>query len=146
MIKIDINKQVLECERKYYKISSAKNGVGEMENSFCTPTGKFKISEKFGHHLKINSVFKGRIFTGEIYTKDLLQKHPNQDWILSRILWLEGVEEHNKNTKNRYIYIHGTADEAHLGMPVSKGCIRMKNTDIIKLFNQVSINEKVIIQ
>ncbi len=146
MIIINIANQTLTFQNKIYSISSAINGVGEEEGSFKTPLGRFKIAEKFGQKLPLNSVFKARVATGEIYTSDLSQKYPDRDWILTRILWLEGVQSHNENTKERYIYIHGSPDDTIMGVPGSKGCIRMKNSDIIKLFEKVKINEEVTIQ
>ncbi|SMN16287.1 Glutamate synthase [NADPH] large chain [uncultured Candidatus Thioglobus sp.] len=146
MITINIANQTLTFKDKSYTISSAANGVGEIEGSFCTPLGEFKVCEKIGQDLALNSVLKGRIFTGEIYNTQLAQKHPDRDWILTRILWLDGVESHNKNTKNRYIYIHGSPDGVPMGVPGSKGCIRMKNSDIIKLFIQVEDGERVVVQ
>ena len=83
--------------------------------------------------------------TGEIYNADLAKKNPDRDWILTRILWLDGVEVHNRNTKNRYIYIHGSPDETQMGMPGSKGCIRMHNNDVIELFESIQSGEDVII-
>ncbi|CAC9952088.1 hypothetical protein [uncultured Gammaproteobacteria bacterium] len=145
MITINIANQTLTFKDKSYAISSSANGVGEIEGSFCTPLGKFRICEKIGQDLALNSVLKGRVFTGEIYNTQLAQKHPDRDWILTRILWLDGVESHNKNTKNRYIYIHGSPDEMPMGISGSKGCIRMHNKDIIELFDLVQIGEDVAI-
>jgi len=99
MITISIADQTLEYQGKIYSISSAKNGVGEVEGSYCTPTGQFKISEKIGDNLEVGSVLVARAPTGEIYSPALLAKHPDRDWILTRILWLEGAEAHNQNTK-----------------------------------------------
>ena len=145
MITINIANQTLVFQNKSYAISSAANGVGEQEGSFCTPLGKFKIAEKIGQELESNSVLKGRVFTSEIYTAELAQQHPDRDWILTRILWLDGVENHNANTKSRYIYLHGSPDETPMGIPGSKGCIRMHNKDIIELFDLVQIGEEVAI-
>jgi hypothetical protein len=146
MITINIANQTLTYQDTVYLISSAANGVGEIQGSFCTPLGKFKISEKIGDDLELGSVLVGRVPTGEVYSKKLFDEQPDRDWILSRILWLDGVESHNKNTKQRYIYIHGSADEYSMGKPGSKGCIRMKNNDIIQLFNQVKVGEEVVIK
>ena len=146
MITINIANQTLTYKDTVYLISSAANGVGEAQGSFCTPMGKFKIAEKIGDDLELGSVLVGRVPTGEVYSKKLFDEQPGRDWILSRILWLDGVEPHNKNTKQRYIYIHGSADEYSMGEPGSKGCIRMKNSDIIKLFSQVKTGEEVAIQ
>lgn len=131
-----------------YPISSAKNGIGQIEGTGCTPLGKHIISEKFGEGLPINSVFVARQFTGEIYTEDLAKNFPNRDWILSRILWLEGCEAgFNKgnnaegicDTKARYIYIHGTPDSEPMGIALSHGCIRMRNRDIVAIFDNVNV-------
>ena len=145
MIKISIANQTLEYQNKTYSISSAKNGVGEVEGSYCTPLGKFKIAEKVGANLEAGSVLVAREPTGEIFSKELFNKNPDRDWILTRILWLEGVEVHNNNTKNRYIYIHGSPDETMMGVPGSKGCIRMHNHDVIELFDHVQTGEDVVI-
>ncbi|RUM78033.1 MAG: L,D-transpeptidase [Candidatus Thioglobus sp.] len=145
MITISIADQTLEYQGKIYSISSAKNGVGEVEGSYCTPTGQFKISEKIGDNLEVGSVLVARAPTGEIYSPALLAKHPDRDWILTRILWLEGAEAHNNNTKDRYIYIHGSPDEVSMGVPGSKGCIRIRNSDVIELFEKVQIGEDVVI-
>lgn len=146
MLIINTTTQTLERQGKTYAISSAENGLGEQEGSFCTPTGKFIIAAKIGEELPIGSVLVGRVPTGEIYSNELGERHPELDWILSRILWLDGVESHNKNTKARYIYIHGTPDNKVIGVANSKGCIRMKNDDIINLFSEVKIGDEVIIQ
>ena len=145
MISIDISKQALEYKGKSYSISTAMNGIGEVEDSYCTPTGKFKIAEKIGANLEFGSVLVDRESTGEIYNADLAKQYPDRDWILTRILWLDGVEVHNQNTKNRYIYIHGSPDETPMGMPGSKGCIRMHNYDVIELFESIHTGEDVVI-
>ncbi len=145
MIEINIDNQTLKFADKAYPISSAKNGIGEIEGSFCTPTGKFKITEKIGKGLESGSVLVGRVPTGEVFSKQLLAKNPDRDWILTRILWLEGVEVHNQNTKERYIYIHGTPDETPMGVTGSKGCIRMHNKALIAMFDSVEVGEDVVI-
>jgi lipoprotein-anchoring transpeptidase ErfK/SrfK len=145
MITISIADQTLKYRGKTYSISSAKNGVGEVEGSYCTPTGQFRISEKIGDKLKSGVVLVAREPTSEIYSPALLAKHPDRDWILTRILWLEGAEAHNQNTKDRYIYIHGSPDETSMGIPGSKGCIRMHNQDVIELFDHVQIGEDAVI-
>ena len=145
MITINISEQALEYKGKSYSISTAKNGIGEVEDSYCTPTGKFKIAEKIGANLELGAVLVDRESTGEIYNADLAKKNPDRDWILTRILWLDGVEVHNRNTKNRYIYIHGSPDETQMGMPGSKGCIRMQNYDVIELFESIHTGEDVVI-
>jgi len=145
MITISIADQTLEYQDKIYSISSAKNGVGEVEGSYCTPTGQFKISEKIGDKLESGTVLVARAPTGEIFSKKLFDQNPDRDWILTRILWLEGLEAHNNNTKDRYIYIHGSPNETSMGIPGSKGCIRMYNQDVIELFEKVQTGEDVVI-
>ena len=145
MITINISEQALEDKGKSYSISTAINGIGEVEDSYCTPTGKFKIAEKIGANLELGAVLVDRESTGEIYNADLAKKNPDRDWILTRILWLDGVEVHNRNTKNRYIYIHGSPEETQMGMPGSKGCIRMHNYDVIELFESIHTGEDVVI-
>ncbi len=135
---------------KTYPISTAKNGVGENKGSECTPRGWHRIRVKIGDSSPLNSVFVGRRATGEIYTPALSQEYPERDWVLSRILWLGGLES-GKNRYGdvdstwRYIYIHGCPDELMDGQPKSHGCIRMKNQDVVELFNIVDIGLKVFI-
>lgn len=124
-------------------ISTALAGPGEQKNSGCTPRGKHYIRAKIGQGLPPNAVLKGRRWTGEICTEQLYAENPHRDWILTRILWLSGCQlGHNRlgnvDTFQRYIYIHGTPDLARLGQPVSHGCIRMDNHELIELFNQVA--------
>lgn len=138
MILVNTRNQTLRFKDKIYPISTSKYGIGFEENSHKTPNGKFKICEKIGENEEIYTIFKAR---NPIRIWD--KKPTTGDLILSRILWLEGMEEQNKNTKNRYIYIHGTSDEQNLGTPTSIGCIRMKNTDIIELFDLVKKNDVV---
>lgn len=147
-IEISIAKQALYLHRasddvQTYQVSTAKNGVGERENSGCTPRGKHVIAEKIGQDAPINSVFVARQATGEIYDATLAAMHPTRDWILSRILWLSGCEAgvnqgEGCDTYRRYIYIHGTPDTEPMGIPLSHGCIRMRNIDVIDLFAQVA--------
>lgn len=130
--------RVLKC----YPVSTAKNGPGQLKGSECTPTGRHTIRAKIGAGAPINSVFKGRRLTGEIYSPQLSAAQPHRDWILSRILWLGGLEPGRNrygevDTTWRYIYIHGCPDELMQGVPASHGCIRMRNTDIIELFDSV---------
>jgi L,D-transpeptidase YbiS len=125
-----------------YAVSTAKNGVGEMFGSFCTPRGKHIIRARIGAGQPENTVFVGRRTTGEIYTPELGAQFPGRDWILTRILWLSGCEVgFNRlgecDTMRRYIYIHGTPDSVPLGIANSHGCIRMRNTDLIELFDLV---------
>lgn len=125
-----------------YAISSAKNGVGEQNGSYCTPRGRHIIRAKIGTGAAENTVFVGRRPTGEIYTPELGAQFPGRDWILTRILWLSGCEPGfnrlgNNDTMRRYIYIHGTPDSVPLGIPGSLGCIRMRNADLTELFDLV---------
>jgi L,D-transpeptidase YbiS len=131
-----------------YPISSAKNGVGEQNGSYCTPRGKHIIRAKIGAGAALNTVFIGRRPTGEIYTPELGAQFPGRDWILSRILWLSGCEPgFNRlgpnDTMRRYIYIHGTPDTVPLGIPGSLGCIRMRNADLAELFDLVPAGTEV---
>jgi lipoprotein-anchoring transpeptidase ErfK/SrfK len=142
---IDHNEEI-----RSYRVSTAKNGVGEQRGSECTPRGWHKIRAKIGSGLPINTVFKGRRPTGEIYDKALGNLFPHRDWILTRILWLGGLEPGlnrygEVDTCWRYIYVHGTSDEAMIGAPASHGCIRMNNEDMLDLFNRVNAGQKVYI-
>lgn len=136
---------------KTYLISTAKNGAGEVFGSEQTPRGWHIIRAKIGDREPINSIFIGRRPTGQHYTPELKHQYPERDWILTRILWLSGLEK-GKNrlgrvdTMRRYIYIHGTSDEAQIGTPLSKGCIRMRNQDIIELFDTVPVGARILIQ
>ncbi|MCP4597904.1 L,D-transpeptidase [Neptuniibacter sp.] len=142
---LDGGKVVLE-----YPVSTALNGAGEQKNSGCTPRGKHTVRAKIGAGQPENAVFIGRRFTGEIYSPELAEKFPNRDWILSRILWLSGLELGvnrlgNVDTMQRYIYIHGTPDSEPMNEPLSHGCIRMRNTDLIELFDRVPAGTEVTI-
>ncbi len=133
---------------KQYLISSAKNGTGQQNGSFCTPLGKHIIRAKIGAGQPVNTVFVRRRPTGEIYTPELGQQFPKRDWILTRILWLSGCEPgYNRlgsvDTMRRYIYIHGTPDSVEMGKPGSIGCIRIANHDLLELFEKVSVGTRV---
>ena len=147
---VDVASQTLQRSGVAYPVSTAAKGLGETFGSFQTPRGRFRIACKIGQGLPLKSVFIGRRWTGEIYHQDLGQRFPQRDWILSRILWLDGCEAGknklgNCDTMKRYIYIHGTADEHLLGEPHSHGCIRMANQDVIVLFDQVQVGDELII-
>lgn len=136
---------------KRYPISTALKGVGEIKGSEQTPRGWHQIRAKIGANHPLNAVFVGRRFTGEIYSPQLAVEYPERDWILSRILWLSGLEVgknrlYQCDTMRRYIYIHGSPDEGITGVPASHGCIRMHNHDIIELFDKVPPYTKVLIQ
>ena len=131
-----------------YSISTAAKGAGEMYGSYCTPRGKHIIRAKIGTDQPENTVFVRRRPTGEIYTPELGAQFPERDWILTRILWLSGCEIGfnrlgENDTMRRYIYIHGTPDSAQLGAPCSHGCIRMRNADLVELFDLVSAGTAV---
>lgn len=133
---------------KQYVISSAKNGVGQENGSFCTPLGKHIIRAKIGAGQPVNTVFIRRRPTGEIYTPDLGKRFPNRDWILTRICWLSGCEPGSNrlgsvDTMRRYVYIHGSPDSVEMGKPGSIGCIRMKNRDLLELFDRVQVGIRV---
>ncbi|WP_230661428.1 L,D-transpeptidase [Psychrobacter sp. I-STPA10] len=149
---VNIAEQTLSLYRqqqliKQYLVSTAKNGIGAMEGSGCTPLGRHIIAQKIGGDQPIRSVFIARVPTGEIYDTHLGRQAPKRDWILSRILWLQGCESGiNKgendqgccDTYQRYIYIHGIPDSEPMGIPLSHGCIRMRNDDVVELFDYVS--------
>ena len=124
---------------KRYSISTSKNGVGEENGSYCTPRGRHIIRAKIGAGQPLNTVFVERRPTGEIYSPGLAARFSDRDWILTRILWLSGCEPgYNRlgkvDTMRRCIYIHGSPDGAEMGMPGSIGCVRMRNRDIVELF------------
>ncbi len=132
-------------------VSTAKNGVGEKNGSECTPTGRHKIRAKIGSNLPVNTVFVGRRATSELYSSELRLQYPQRDWILTRILWLSGLELYKNrlgdvDTMKRYIYIHGCPDEDEMGIPSSHGCIKMHNDDVIKLYEMVEIGTIATIQ
>lgn len=149
-IKINISLQQLELldkngnSIKRYSISSAKNGVGELNGSFCTPRGRHLVRAKIGAGQPVNTVFVERRPTGETYSPELARRYPGRDWILTRILWLSGLQRgYNRmgkvDTMRRAIYIHGSPDSADMGKPGSRGCIRMHNRDIVELFDLVPV-------
>ena len=131
-----------------FAISTALKGAGQQAGSYQTPLGHHVIRAKIGQGEPCGAVFVGRRPTGEIYSAELAAQFPQRDWILSRILWLSGLEKgFNRlgevDTMRRYIYIHGTPDSEPMGIPASHGCIRMRNTDVIELFDRVSAGAPV---
>lgn len=123
-------------------VSTARNGVGELNGSGCTPRGLHQVRARIGDGLPEGAVLRGRRWTGEVWSAELHEHCPGRDWILSRILWLSGCEPGvnrmgSVDTFRRYIYIHGTPDCEPMGVPLSHGCIRMRNADLLKLFPQV---------
>jgi lipoprotein-anchoring transpeptidase ErfK/SrfK len=126
-----------------YPISTARNGPGEQRDSGCTPRGMHRVRIRIGAGCPEGTVFVGRRPTGEIYDAELARRYPQRDWILTRILWLTGTEPGRNrggsvDTLRRYIYVHGCPDSEPLGTPRSRGCIRMRNRDLMDLFDLVS--------
>ncbi len=135
---------VLAC----YPVSTAQAGAGEQEGSGCTPRGRHQVVERYGEGMPIGTVFVARQPTGEIHTTALAAQYPERDWILTRILRLAGCEPgFNQgpgcDSYDRYIYIHGTPDTEPMGEPRSHGCVRMRNTDLVALFEQVPVGTVV---
>lgn len=155
-IAIDIGRQELVVsgddgsEIRRYSISTSKNGVGERNGSYCTPRGRHVIRAKIGAGQPLNAVFVERRPTGEVYSPELARRFPGRDWILTRILWLSGCERgYNRlgkvDTMRRAIYIHGSPDGAEMGKPGSHGCVRMRNEDVVELFDLVPAGTPVVI-
>jgi lipoprotein-anchoring transpeptidase ErfK/SrfK len=147
-IDIDIPAQVLVLADtagrvvRRYVVSTAKNGPGERSGSFCTPRGGHIVRARIGAGQPENAVFVRRRPTGELWSPELHARYPGRDWILTRILWLSGCEPGRNrlgevDTMRRYIYIHGSPDPAEMGKPGSIGCVRMRNRDIVELFDLV---------
>ena len=133
---------------KSYAISTSKNGAGERAGSYQTPRGAHLVRAKIGAGAPLGAVFRGRRPTGEIYSEALARAQPGRDWILTRILWLSGLEVGRNrlgdvDTMRRYIYIHGTPDSTTLGSPGSIGCVRMANAAIVELFDLVPAGTRV---
>lgn len=130
-------------ELAWYSVSTSRHGAGEQEGSFRTPRGEHIVRAKIGTGQPLNTVFRGRRPTGEVWTPELGERFPGRDWILTRILWLSGREP-GKNrlgsvdTMRRYIYIHGSPDSVPMGKPGSIGCVRMRNSDVVELYDLVA--------
>jgi lipoprotein-anchoring transpeptidase ErfK/SrfK len=124
-----------------YPVSTSKFGLGDTHDSNTTPLGKLRVRKKIGEDMPAGTVFKSRVPTGEVLPVDA----PGRDPIVTRILWLEGLESRNRNAFSRYIYIHGTPEERNIGQPVSFGCIRMRSSDVIELFETVGEKAQVFI-
>ena len=145
-IRISIGDQrltVMEDETpiRSYPVSTSRFGIGTEEGSMKTPTGRFRVAEKIGGGLPRDAVFQSRV---PLKTNDPLP--PTEDLVMSRILWLDGLDEHNANTRDRFIYIHGTKHEHKIGEPDSHGCIRMRNEDVVELFELVDEGAHVTIE
>ena len=152
-IQVDLASQRLRlleggCEIRAYAVSTALRGAGEQRNSERTPRGRHVIRARIGADLPSGAVLVGRRPTGEVWSADLARRHPNRDWILSRILWLSGTEPGRNrfgavDSMQRYIYIHGTPESEPIGVPASHGCVRMTNADVIELFDLVRVGDRV---
>ena len=152
-IRVDLTAQKLELLEDgrpiaTYPVSTARRGAGERKDSEKTPRGLHYVRAKIGEGAPERSVFAGRRPTGEICTPELYARDPGRDWILTRILWLSGLEPGRNrlgevDSMQRYIYIHGTPEEAALGTPASHGCVRMANADVIELFDAVEVGTRV---
>lgn len=151
-ILIDVAKQELTLSTgKRYAVSTAKNGLGEQNGSFCTPRGRHIVRAKVGAGQPLRAVFVRRRPTGEVWTPELHARYPGRDWMLTRILWLSGCEPGrnrlgNVDTMRRMIYIHGAPDSAEMGKPGSHGCVRMRNEDVAELFDLVPPYTPVVIR
>jgi lipoprotein-anchoring transpeptidase ErfK/SrfK len=145
-IHVSIRDQLLtlkedETPLRTYSVSTSRFGIGTKKGSLKTPTGRFRVAEKIGGEMPIGTIFRSRVPLG---TRDPLP--PTEDLVMSRILWLDGLDDHNANTRERFIYIHGTKHEGKIGTPASCGCIRMRNADVVELFDLVNHNTPVIIE
>lgn len=156
LIKVSIDEQrlqLLEAERIIMDVavSTATNGPGEIMHSECTPRGWHRVRAKIGAGCPVNTVFVGRRPSGEIYSPGLKAAQPGRDWILTRILWLCGMEAGRNrlgkvDSMRRYIYIHGCPEEDPMGVASSHGCVKMRNADVISLFDSVPVGTRVLIQ
>jgi lipoprotein-anchoring transpeptidase ErfK/SrfK len=145
-IHVSIRDQLLtvkegETPIRTYPVSTSRFGVGTEEGSMKTPTGRFRVAERIGSDVPAGTVFRSRV---PLKPEDPLP--PTEDLVTSRILWLEGLDEHNANTRERFIYIHGTKHEDKIGSPASCGCIRMRSSDVVELFDLVANGTPVIIE
>jgi len=155
-LQISLSRQLLQVKeggllRCQYSVSTALNGPGEQNGSGCTPRGAHYIRARIGAGLPLNSVLVGRRPSGEIYSPQLAANYPARDWILTRILWLCGREPGwnrlgQVDSQRRYIYIHGTPDSEPMGVARSHGCIRMRNEDLVELFELVRVGTPVLIE
>lgn len=156
LIRISIDEQRLQLRQGVdilmdVRVATATNGAGEIMHSECTPRGLHRIRAKIGDHCPANTVFVGRRKTGELYSPELKLQEPDRDWMLTRILWLCGMEPGrnrlgNVDSMRRYIYIHGCPAEDVMGVPSSHGCVKMRNADSIRLFDLVPVGTVVQIQ
>jgi L,D-transpeptidase YbiS len=148
MIEISLEKQTLAFGGRTWPVSTSRFGAGEQNGSFRTPRGRHIVRAKIGAGQPLGAVFVRRRPTGEVWTPELQAQYPGRDWILTRILWLSGLEPgrnrlRDVDTMRRYIYLHGTPDTTELGKPGSHGCVRMANRDIVELFDLVEPGTEV---
>jgi len=130
-----------EMPIRTYPVSTSRFGIGTEQGSLKTPTGRFRVAEKIGGDTPAGTIFQSRV---PLKPDD--PRPPTEDLVMSRILWLDGLDEHNANTRERFIYIHGTKHEGKIGNPASCGCIRMRNADVVELFDLVDHDTPVIIE
>jgi lipoprotein-anchoring transpeptidase ErfK/SrfK len=130
-----------ETAIRTYPVSTSRFGIGTEEGSMKTPIGRFRVAEKIGGDMPAGTIFRSRV---PLKPDD--PNPPTEDLVMSRILWLDGLDEHNNNTRDRFIYIHGTKHESKVGSPASCGCIRMRNADVVELFDLVDHDTPVIIE
>ena len=153
-IRIDVPAQTLDligpdgAVIRRYRVSTGRSGTGERRGSHRTPRGWHVVRARIGAGQPLNTIYVGRRPTGETWSPELAGRYPGKDWILTRILWLSGREPgFNRlgevDTMRRYIYIHGAPDPAEMGRPASMGCIRMRNADIVELFDLVPAGTSV---
>ncbi len=150
---ISLTRQTLEVRHdgrveREFRVSTSRYGPGEQSGSLCTPRGLHVVRAKIGQGLPVGAVLRGRRPTGQVFSPELHRAEPGRDWILSRILWLSGLERGrnrlgNVDSMRRYIYIHGTPDHEPMGVPFSHGCIRMRNADVCWLFDVVMPGTRV---
>ena len=130
-----------ETPIRTYPVSTSRFGVGTEQGSMKTPTGRFCVAEKIGGEMPGGTIFRSRV---PVNPSEPLPS--TEDLVMSRILWLDGLDEHNANTRDRFIYIHGTKHEDKIGTPASCGCVRMRNADVIELFDLVDEGTPVVIE
>lgn len=155
-LRVSLSRQTLEWmtdarSLRCWPVSTARNGPGERRGSECTPRGWHRVRARIGEGQPLNTVFRGRRPTGELYGEALAARHPGRDWILTRILWLGGLEPGfnrygDVDTTWRYVYIHGSPDHGVAGIPASHGCVRLRSPDMLDLFERVPVGMKVLIE
>ena len=124
-----------------YPVSTSRFGIGTEEGSFKTPVGRFRVAQKIGSDMPTGTVFVGRV-----PLQADAAPPATEDLVTSRILWLHGLDEHNANTRDRFVYIHGTKHEDKIGTAASHGCVRMRNADVIELFDMIDEGTSVVIE